>query len=67
MYTLMYLQNACVPECFMTHTAAKWTLPSMYMMSLQATCIAECFIAHISNMDAPQYVHDDVSSSYLYR
>jgi len=68
MYTLMYLQNTCVPECFMTHTAAKWTLPSMYMMmSLQATCIAECFIAHISNMDAPQYVHDDVSSRYLYR
>jgi hypothetical protein len=35
----------------MTHTAAKWTLPSMYiMMSLQAICIAEYFIAHIAVM-----------------
>jgi len=52
-YTLMYLQNTCVPEFSITPITAIWKLPRMYMFTyLQSTFDTERFIKHTT-----QYVH----------
>ena len=52
-YTLMYIQNNCVPECSITPITAIWKLPRMYMLTyFQATFDTERFIKLTT-----QYVH----------
>jgi len=60
-------------ECVTTHITPLWTLPSMMytLMSLHIryTLISlqifwMCYYTHHTTMDAPQYVHVDVSSGY---
>jgi len=45
----MYIQFWLVNKCFVTHTTAIWTFPSMYMLMYHQRGFAnECFIAHIT-------------------
>jgi hypothetical protein len=47
--TMMYLQAACVTDCFITHITAMTKLTCMWnVMQLQATYFTEYFITHIT-------------------
>jgi len=51
MYTHVYLQMFQFLECFITHIAGIWTLPSMYtQMYLQMFLLPECLITHITGI-----------------
>jgi len=49
MYTFMYFQTTCVPECYITHITEIWKITSMYtLMYFQIFRLLECFTAHIT-------------------
>jgi len=66
MYTFMYNQNTCIPECLITHITMIWT-QYVNVDALSGYAVDwMSYYTHHSDMDAPQYEHVDELSEYFF-